>query len=231
MTPERKELEALFAIGEQSAAELAAQHKPVCTVIDEALSDGTTRVRLSPEFRGRLRYGTQLYAALEQPGVGPVDRIEQIAQERYKVVPSHNSMFYRFAVVAGSGAQQLYLGRETECQNMARKFAGCFLDGAFFAAQSTAPQPAQQPFPESVAEVESTLPDADALLNENRVLRESLERCKKVGSATASCWDDDKKDADALLRQALEAMEVQGSEWVILERNAIAAIRKYLGES
>lgn len=69
MTPERQELEALFAIGEQSAAELAAQHKPVCTVIDEALSDGTTRVRLSPEFRGRLRYGTQLYAALGQPGV------------------------------------------------------------------------------------------------------------------------------------------------------------------
>ena len=38
-------------------------------------------------------------------------------------------------------------------------------------------------------------------------------------------------EADKLLRQALEAMEVQGSEWVILERNAIAAIRKYLGEA
>ena len=38
-------------------------------------------------------------------------------------------------------------------------------------------------------------------------------------------------EAEKLLRQALEAMEVQGSEWVILERNAIAAIRKYFGEA
>ena len=38
-------------------------------------------------------------------------------------------------------------------------------------------------------------------------------------------------EADKLLRQALEAMEVQGSEWVILEQNALSAIRKYLGEA
>ena len=58
--------------------------------------------------------------------------IESLAVERYKVVPSHDSMFYRYAVVAGDGKQQLYIGREVECENMARKFAGAFLDGAFF---------------------------------------------------------------------------------------------------
>lgn len=75
---------------------------------------------------------------------GPVDDIDAIALARYKVVPSHDSMFHRFAVVAGDGKQQLYLGRETECQNMARKFAGAFLDGAFYQSHVAAPTPAAQ---------------------------------------------------------------------------------------
>lgn len=59
--------------------------------------------------------------------VGEVsESIEQLAVARYKVVPAHESMFHRWAVVAGDGAQQLYLGREVECENMARKFAGAF---------------------------------------------------------------------------------------------------------
>jgi hypothetical protein len=62
--------------------------------------------------------------------------IDQIASERYKVLPSHDSMFHRWAVVAGDGTQQLYLGSEAECQNMARKFAGAFLDGAYLARQT-----------------------------------------------------------------------------------------------
>ena len=67
------------------------------------------------------------------------EAIEQMAVDRYKVVPSHESMFHRFAVVAGNGTQQLYIGREVECLNMARKFVGAFLDGAFVAMQNTTP--------------------------------------------------------------------------------------------
>lgn len=67
------------------------------------------------------------------------EAIEQMAADRYKVVPSHESMFHRWAVVAGNGAQQLYIGREVECQNIARKFMGAFLDGAFVAMQNAAP--------------------------------------------------------------------------------------------
>lgn len=74
------------------------------------------------------------------------EAIERMAADRYKVVSSHESMFHRWAVVAGTGTQQLYLGREVECQNMARKFAGAFLDGAFVAMQQAAPQQeAQEP--------------------------------------------------------------------------------------
>ena len=70
------------------------------------------------------------------------EAIEQMAAVRYKVVPSHESMFHRWAVVADTGAQQLYIGREGECKNMARKFMGAFLDGAFVAMQhAAAPQP------------------------------------------------------------------------------------------
>ena len=84
-------------------------------------------------------------AAPQQEAQEPTEipeEIERMAADRYKVVPSHESMFHRWAVVAGTGTQQLYLGREVECQNMARKFAGAFLDGAFVAMQRTAPQPA-----------------------------------------------------------------------------------------
>lgn len=66
--------------------------------------------------------------------------IEAMAVQRYKVVPAHDSMFYRHAVVAGDGTQQLYIGRETECENIARRFAGAFLDGAYEASLYTQPQ-------------------------------------------------------------------------------------------
>lgn len=62
------------------------------------------------------------------------DDLEKLAIGRYKVVPSHESLFHRWAVVAGDGKQQLYAGREIECMNMAQKFMGAFLDGAFVVA-------------------------------------------------------------------------------------------------
>lgn len=92
-------------------------------------------------------------AAPQQEAQEPTEipeEIERMAADRYKVVPSHESMFHRWAVVAGTGTQQLYLGREVECQNMARKFAGAFLDGAFVTMQSTSPNPAPAPLSDDV---------------------------------------------------------------------------------
>lgn len=86
-------------------------------------------------------------AQQQEPGAG-WDSIEAVAAARYKVVPSHDSMFYRHAVVAGNGTQQLYVGRELECENMARKFAGAFLDGAFVMQGQTSP-PAQRKIPQN----------------------------------------------------------------------------------
>ncbi|WEL97012.1 hypothetical protein [Delftia tsuruhatensis] len=90
--------------------------------------------------------------ALEAPpavapqGEYPHEQMDAMALARYKVVPSHASMLWSHAVVAGDGAQQLYVGREVECQNMARKFAGAFLDGAF-AFHSMAAAPTAQAAP------------------------------------------------------------------------------------
>lgn len=97
-------------------------------------------------IRARAAHGQAPADAAPSAGAvaGP-DDIDAIALTRYKVVHSHDSMFHRFAVVAGDGKQQLYLGRETECQNMTRKFAGAFLDGAFYQSQiAAAPTPAAQ---------------------------------------------------------------------------------------
>lgn len=56
-------------------------------------------------------------------------------------------------VVAGDGTRQLYVGREVECQNMARKFSGAFLDGAF-AFHSIASAPATQAAPAAQGDAE-----------------------------------------------------------------------------
>lgn len=105
-------------------------------------------------LRGRIAEMEKQMVAIGAGGVDPLrkraeaapqavqaavpEAIEQMAADRYKVVPSHESMFHRWAVVADNGAQQLYIGREGECQNMARKFMGAFLDGAFVAMQNAA---------------------------------------------------------------------------------------------
>ena len=70
----------------------------------------------------------------------PHEQMDALALARYKVVPSDQSMYWRHAVVAGDGQQHLYNGSEVNCQNMARKFAGAFLDGAFaFHSRYTSP--------------------------------------------------------------------------------------------
>ena len=81
----------------------------------------------------------RLAAAQQAVQAAVPEAIEQMAVDRYKVVPSHESMFHRWAVVAGNGTQQLYIGREGECQSMALKFTGAFLDGAFVAMKNTTP--------------------------------------------------------------------------------------------
>ena len=91
-------------------------------------------------------------AAVAPRGEYPHEQMDAMALDRYKVVPSNASMLWSHAVVAGDGTQQLYVGREVECQNMARKFAGAFLDGAFaFHSMAAAPTAQAAPALEATA--------------------------------------------------------------------------------
>lgn len=97
-------------------------------------------------YKSEPLYAGAAPAAVAPRGEYPHEQMDAMALDRYKVVPSNASMLWSHAVVAGDGTQQLYVGREVECQNMVRKFAGAFLDGAF-AFHSTAAAPTAQAAP------------------------------------------------------------------------------------
>ena len=104
-----------------------------------------------PSFCDKVRWKEFILNTINDLAVGvqaepvagdyPHEQMDALAISRYKVVPSDQSMFRRHAVVAGDGQQHLYNGSEVDCRNMAQKFAGAFLDGAFaFHERYAAPQ-------------------------------------------------------------------------------------------
>ena len=165
---------------------LADNYAEAC--FDQGLNQRTTddkpeteREKLEKAIRRMHTRIAELEAQLSAIGAGGVEplrkqavqaevpeAIEQMAVDRYKVVPSHESMFHRWAVVAGNGTQQLYIGREGECQSMARKFMGAFLDGAFVAMQNAAPAHPAEGVPAQAAQPSDALIEAvDAWFAEN----------------------------------------------------------------
>lgn len=137
--PTRRELDMAMAIRRivSKARRHCEDDSPVLSLANEAWS---MLLRLGLQ-------GSPMRDAAPQAAVGVSDaQIEAIALARYKVVPAHGSMFWSHAVVAGDGTQHLYTGREVECQNMAAKFTGAFLDGAFLAlSPATKPEAPADP--------------------------------------------------------------------------------------
>lgn len=56
------------------------------------------------------------------------DRLDVIALQRFKVEPS-DSNIWGWCVKAGDGDQELYKGRKSDCEAVARRLIGAFLDG------------------------------------------------------------------------------------------------------
>ena len=174
---------------------------------------------------------TQLEAMVGEQEPVAWQSIESMAAQRYRVVPSHESMFYRHAVVAGDGTQQLYIGREVECENMARKFAGAFLDGAYVAQNYAAPV-AQQPQarPDFQDEWTGYLKDGETPFERfmrerrdltsltklyQRVLEENEQL--KAQQAQAEVLPDDLRDRLVAISQAIADQDDRGAQAMIGE--------------
>lgn len=97
------------------------------------------------------------------------------------------------------------------------------LSEAATALSAALKQPEQSPVAKVIWPFASALPSIEWLVKSSEISSEMLLFSEPKPAQ--------QPEADKLLRQALEAMEVQGSEWVIMEQNAIAAIRKYFGEA
>ena len=69
------------------------------------------------------------------------DAMDVFAANRFHVKPCDKRLF-GWQVTAGDGEQTLYVGRKPDCENVARKLAGAFLDGAFYySGLANAPNP------------------------------------------------------------------------------------------
>ena len=73
--------------------------------------------------------------------------------------------------------------------------------------------------------------DSLSFHNEVRVLAETLQRCKEVGNFTAECYRLDLERDEALLRQALEALELRCGTNADERKELIPALRERLGET
>lgn len=78
--------------------------------------------------------------AQQWPTAYPHEAMDKLATDRYRVGAAGAGTLHRYAVRAGDGEQELYRGSESDCQNVARKLAGAFLDGGLaFQAMLAAP--------------------------------------------------------------------------------------------
>ncbi|KJJ61540.1 hypothetical protein RT21_20085 [Pseudomonas sp. 10B238] len=97
------------------------------------------------ELRQALNhYRSRFYVA--QQAKYPHEAMDALALSRYRVVGSGPGTLHRYAVRAGDGEQELYRGSKSDCEHVARRLAGAFLDGGLaISGIHTASQAEQQP--------------------------------------------------------------------------------------
>lgn len=70
----------------------------------------------------------------------PHDEMDAIALHRFKVEQTDSNV-WGWCVRAGDGTQELYKGRKSSCEAVARRLIGAFLDGAMLAHDMLAAAP------------------------------------------------------------------------------------------
>jgi len=81
--------------------------------------------------------------AQQRPTAYPHEAMDKLAADRYRVGAAGAGTLHGFAVRAGDGEQELYRGSKSDCEHVARKLAGAFLDGGFTAFERYAAPIAQ----------------------------------------------------------------------------------------
>ncbi|WP_422908963.1 hypothetical protein [Pseudomonas songnenensis] len=81
--------------------------------------------------------------AQQRPTAYPHEAMDKLAADRYRVGAAGAGTLHGFAVRAGDGEQELYRGSKSDCEHVARKLAGAFLDGGFTAFEHYAAPIAQ----------------------------------------------------------------------------------------
>lgn len=101
--------------------------------------------------------------AKAEAGVAPVagndfphEEMDVIARNRYRTEPT-DSNIWGWCVRAGDGERELYKGRKSDCDAVARKLIGAFLDGAWLANEKLNAAPP--------AQAEAQAPSDEELLN------------------------------------------------------------------
>lgn len=97
-----------------------------------------------------LEFNRPAQTEQQRPTAYPHEAMDKLAADRYRVGAAGAGTLHGFAVRAGDGEQELYRGSKSDCEHVARKLAGAFLDGGFTAFEryaaliaQTAPQQAE----------------------------------------------------------------------------------------
>ena len=128
----------------------------------------------------------------------PHEGMDKVALDRYKVAKSISTI-WPYSVAAGDGNQELFHGSESTCKHVARKLAGAFLDGAFYAhAQRQKELEASTCYMTNDATREECIRQA---IEQDRALREQAQPSKQV-----------LENIDELMSQA----QVMASAWSLV---------------
>lgn len=119
------------------------------------------------------------FQPLEQrPIAYPHEAMDKLAADRYRVGAAGAGTLHGFAVRAGDGEQELYRGSKSDCEHVARKLAGAFLDGGLTAFERYAAP---------IAQAEQQHPDDAAVDRFAAAMKAKLAAARAKGRGG---WDD-----------------------------------------
>lgn len=116
------------------------------------------------------------------------DQMDAIALARFKVLPT-TSGYWGWCIKAGDGEAELYKGHKSDCELVARRMVGAFLDGGHKALGLLAAHPTEQPSQDAAwqkigDEVTLILSDPDSELSDGA--KRALEWIAEVAGARAA---------------------------------------------